>query len=254
MLAATLASGTTRIVNAAREPEVTALAMLLAAMGAKISGAGTETIVVEGVGRAARGDASDHSRPDRGRHVCPRGRGDARRRRRARVRSRAPLGADRADVLRGRPDRHDRRHAARAGGGTAALERRGDGALPGVPDGPPGPVDGARRGDGGHRHDHGDDLREPLPARGRARPHGREDPPGGPLGGRRGALPAERSQGHGERSAGLGGPGDRRPDRGGRDDDRPRLSPRPGLRENGREARRDSERGSGGSSEPGGPQ
>jgi len=49
MLAATLASGTTRIVNAAREPEVTALAMLLVAMGAKISGAGTETIVVEGV-------------------------------------------------------------------------------------------------------------------------------------------------------------------------------------------------------------
>ena len=49
MLAATLASGTTRIVNAAREPEVTALAMLLEAMGANISGAGTETIVIEGV-------------------------------------------------------------------------------------------------------------------------------------------------------------------------------------------------------------
>ena len=49
LLAATLAEGTTRILNAAREPEVTALAMLLVAMGAKISGAGTETIVVEGV-------------------------------------------------------------------------------------------------------------------------------------------------------------------------------------------------------------
>jgi UDP-N-acetylglucosamine 1-carboxyvinyltransferase len=49
MLAATLARGTTRIVNAAREPEVTALAMLLEAMGARISGAGTGTIVVEGV-------------------------------------------------------------------------------------------------------------------------------------------------------------------------------------------------------------
>jgi UDP-N-acetylglucosamine 1-carboxyvinyltransferase len=49
MLAATLARGTTRLVNAAREPEVTALAMMLNAMGAKISGAGTETIVVEGV-------------------------------------------------------------------------------------------------------------------------------------------------------------------------------------------------------------
>jgi UDP-N-acetylglucosamine 1-carboxyvinyltransferase len=49
MLAATLARGTTRILNAAREPEVTALAMLLEAMGARISGAGGGTIVVEGV-------------------------------------------------------------------------------------------------------------------------------------------------------------------------------------------------------------
>jgi UDP-N-acetylglucosamine 1-carboxyvinyltransferase len=51
MLAATLASGTTRLVNAAREPEVTDLARMLNAMGAKISGAGTETIVIEGVER-----------------------------------------------------------------------------------------------------------------------------------------------------------------------------------------------------------
>ena len=51
MLAATLARGTTRLVNAAREPEVTDLARMLSAMGARISGAGTETIVVEGVER-----------------------------------------------------------------------------------------------------------------------------------------------------------------------------------------------------------
>ena len=51
MLAATLAHGTTRLVNAAREPEVTDLARMLSAMGARISGAGTETIVVEGVER-----------------------------------------------------------------------------------------------------------------------------------------------------------------------------------------------------------
>ncbi len=49
MLAATLARGTTRLVNAAREPEVVDLARLLAAMGARIAGAGTETIVIEGV-------------------------------------------------------------------------------------------------------------------------------------------------------------------------------------------------------------
>jgi len=51
MLAATLARGTTRLVNAAREPEVVDLANLLLAMGAKISGAGTDTIVIEGVAK-----------------------------------------------------------------------------------------------------------------------------------------------------------------------------------------------------------
>ena len=49
MMAATLASGTTWIENAAREPEVVDLAQFLNAMGARISGAGTDTIVVEGV-------------------------------------------------------------------------------------------------------------------------------------------------------------------------------------------------------------
>jgi UDP-N-acetylglucosamine 1-carboxyvinyltransferase len=51
LLAATLARGTTRLVNAAREPEVVDLARMLLAMGARIEGAGTETIVVEGVER-----------------------------------------------------------------------------------------------------------------------------------------------------------------------------------------------------------
>ena len=51
MLAATLASGTTRLSNAAREPEVADLARMLNGMGAKITGAGTETIVIEGVER-----------------------------------------------------------------------------------------------------------------------------------------------------------------------------------------------------------
>ena len=49
MLAATLARGTTTIENAAREPEVEDLARLLASMGARIEGAGTGTVVVEGV-------------------------------------------------------------------------------------------------------------------------------------------------------------------------------------------------------------
>jgi UDP-N-acetylglucosamine 1-carboxyvinyltransferase len=49
MMAAALADGETIIENAAREPEVVDLADFLNAMGAKISGAGTDTIVIEGV-------------------------------------------------------------------------------------------------------------------------------------------------------------------------------------------------------------
>ncbi|MEM0977115.1 MAG: UDP-N-acetylglucosamine 1-carboxyvinyltransferase [Pseudomonadota bacterium] len=48
LLAATLAKGTTEIRNAAQEPEIVDLAKLMTAMGAKISGAGTSTIVVDG--------------------------------------------------------------------------------------------------------------------------------------------------------------------------------------------------------------
>jgi UDP-N-acetylglucosamine 1-carboxyvinyltransferase len=51
MMAATLAEGTTTIENAAREPEVVDLAEVLVAMGARISGAGTDRIVIEGVER-----------------------------------------------------------------------------------------------------------------------------------------------------------------------------------------------------------
>jgi len=49
MMAATLAEGTTVIENAAREPEVVDLADCLNAMGAKISGAGGDEIIIEGV-------------------------------------------------------------------------------------------------------------------------------------------------------------------------------------------------------------
>jgi len=49
MMAATLAEGSTVLENAAREPEVTDLANYLNKMGAKISGAGTDTITIEGV-------------------------------------------------------------------------------------------------------------------------------------------------------------------------------------------------------------
>ena len=51
LMAASLARGTTVIENAAREPEIGDLAACLGAMGAKIEGAGTSQIVVEGVAR-----------------------------------------------------------------------------------------------------------------------------------------------------------------------------------------------------------
>jgi UDP-N-acetylglucosamine 1-carboxyvinyltransferase len=49
LMAATLARGETEIINAARDPEVCDLALCLAAMGARIEGAGTHRIWVEGV-------------------------------------------------------------------------------------------------------------------------------------------------------------------------------------------------------------
>lgn len=55
MLAAVLAKGTTTITNAAREPEIPALASYLNRQGAKIHGAGTSTIRIQGVARLRAG-------------------------------------------------------------------------------------------------------------------------------------------------------------------------------------------------------
>jgi UDP-N-acetylglucosamine 1-carboxyvinyltransferase len=63
MMAATLATGTTVLDNAAREPEVVDLADCLNAMGARISGAGTDRIVIEGV--ASLSGATHAVMPDR---------------------------------------------------------------------------------------------------------------------------------------------------------------------------------------------
>ena len=63
LMAATLAQGTTVIRNAAREPEVVDLAECLIKMGARIQGAGTSEIVVEGVSRL--NGASHDVMPDR---------------------------------------------------------------------------------------------------------------------------------------------------------------------------------------------
>ena len=51
MMAATLAKGKTTLINAACEPEISTLADYLNSCGAKISGAGTSTIIIEGVNK-----------------------------------------------------------------------------------------------------------------------------------------------------------------------------------------------------------
>ncbi|HEY4266393.1 MAG TPA: UDP-N-acetylglucosamine 1-carboxyvinyltransferase [Micropepsaceae bacterium] len=63
LMAASLAKGTTVLKNAAREPEIGDLGQCLIAMGAKISGLGTSTIVVEGVPEL--GPATHAVLPDR---------------------------------------------------------------------------------------------------------------------------------------------------------------------------------------------
>lgn len=63
LMAACLAKGTTRLMNSAREPEITDLAECLVKMGAKIEGIGSDTLIVEGVERLK---GADHSVvPDR---------------------------------------------------------------------------------------------------------------------------------------------------------------------------------------------
>ena len=72
MMAATLAKGTTRIVNAAQEPEVTDLARFLTAMGADIEGIGTDVLTIHGVQGADPGLLYHHERPHRGRDLSRR--------------------------------------------------------------------------------------------------------------------------------------------------------------------------------------
>ncbi|HET5735068.1 TPA: UDP-N-acetylglucosamine 1-carboxyvinyltransferase [Streptococcus pneumoniae] len=63
MMAATLADGVTVIENAAREPEIVDLAILLNEMGAKVKGAGTETITITGGDVLIRDAVWEHNRP-----------------------------------------------------------------------------------------------------------------------------------------------------------------------------------------------
>ena len=176
LMAACLAKGETVLVNAAREPEVTDLARCLIAMGAQIEGLGTDTLRIQGKDRL---HAAYHTVvPDRietgtyamaaaitggdlelinGRleHIQAVDQGPARRRhllRRDRTRLPRLLRQWRADG-----------------------SRCHDGAVPGLPDRPPGADDGADVRRRRRRDDHRDDLREPLHARAGTGAHGRQD-------------------------------------------------------------------------------
>jgi UDP-N-acetylglucosamine 1-carboxyvinyltransferase len=73
LMAATLASGTTIMENCAKEPEVTDLAHFLNAMGAKITGIGTDVLVIEGVDKLGVEGLHYNILPDRietGTYLC----------------------------------------------------------------------------------------------------------------------------------------------------------------------------------------
>ena len=69
LMAAVGARGTTVIENAAREPEIQDLAAMLVEMGAKIDGAGTTTIEIQGVDGLHPGAPPGDPRPHRGGHL-----------------------------------------------------------------------------------------------------------------------------------------------------------------------------------------
>jgi UDP-N-acetylglucosamine 1-carboxyvinyltransferase len=65
LTAAVLADGRTTIENAAREPEIIDLCEFLIAMGARVSGVGTSTLIIDGVEPSALRPVSHHTVPDR---------------------------------------------------------------------------------------------------------------------------------------------------------------------------------------------
>ena len=238
LMAAVLAKGHTRITNAAREPEVGDLASCLVKMGARISGAGSSTIEIEGVGSLS--GTTHRVLPDRieaGTYAM----------------AAAMAGGDvllegaEPDLLESALDA-----ISRAGASVSItnegirVKRNGSGLTPvdiatravsRLPDRPAGPVHGDDDDGQGLLAHHRDDLREPLHARAGARASRRADQARRRRRhGRRRAGPAGRA-GHGDRPARLGLAGDRRPGRRRRDDGQPRLPSRQGLRAPGTEAR-----------------
>ena len=166
MMAAVLAKGETVLRNAAREPEVADLAELLSKMGAKIEGAGTSTIRIQGVERL---HGAEHEiiadRIEAGTFLIAGAitGGDVT------VTGCIPEHVERAGVEtatgRGGGDATGRRERAGARRGAAALGGHHHGGIPRVRHRLAGAVHGADDAGGGHRVDRRDDFREPLHAR-----------------------------------------------------------------------------------------
>ena len=230
IMAASLANGTTVIENAAREPEIVDVADCLNKMGARISGAGTSRVVIEGV--AKLGGARHSVLPDRietgtyAMAVAMAG-GDV-----LLQNARPELLQAALDVLQGggrhrglKQSGHPHR-AQRVGPGAG---RGDDGAVPGVPDRSAGAAHGADDARARHLAHRRDDFREPLHARAGAGAARRAHPARWREGDDRRRRAAQGRAGDGDRSARLGFAGHRRARRRGRDHRQPRLSPRPRL-------------------------
>ena len=177
MMAASLAEGETVLENAAREPEVVDLANFLTAMGARISGAGTDRIVIEGVQRL--NGVHYEVLPDRiegGTYLVA----GAITQGHVRIKQTRPEHLD-AVILKLR----EAGATVHCGDSWVEVDMRGrrprcgrctHGALSGLSDRHAGAVRGARYHRRGCRHGRRDDLREPLHAHARDATHGCRDP------------------------------------------------------------------------------
>jgi UDP-N-acetylglucosamine 1-carboxyvinyltransferase len=212
MMAATLARGTTVIENAACEPEVVDVADCLNKMGAKVSGAGTARIVIEGVARLS--GARHAVLPDRietgtyAMAVAMTG-GDVQ------------LAGARPELLQFALDVLVQAGAVVTPNNAGVrVTRNGAGLapvtvitapVPGFPDRPAGAADGAD--DAGQRviADHRDDLRKPLHACAGTRPLRRAHRARRRDRDHRGHRAVARRAGDGDGSACVGVAGDRRP-------------------------------------------
>ena len=202
MMAAVCADGETVIENAAREPEIGELAAFLIAMGAKIEGAGSDTIHIQGVA-TLKGTTHDVM-PDRiesGTYLVAAAITGGR----VRLTHTKPehLDAVLQKLAEAGAEDHERRRLDRARHArpSAARRRHQDGAVPGVSDRHASAVLRVECRRRRHGHDHGDDLREPLPAHVRAAAARREPVDSGQHGDCARRRPAHGCARHGDRSA-----------------------------------------------------